>query len=119
MQCYATYFYQLNQYFRQGSVYFASCGKSCAGAILPLAEHNWLKLSHDKYDTQTQQVRVWVRGLTPWPSLPVYKIFVLWHNALSHYFWTSLQLHNLPSNFATKLFKTLKDAVSLGFQVSW
>jgi len=26
--------------------------QSCAGAILPLVEHNWLKWSHDKYNLQ-------------------------------------------------------------------
>jgi len=37
-----------------GSVYSASWGKSCAGGtILPSGEHNWLKWSCDKYDTQT------------------------------------------------------------------
>jgi len=32
------------------SVYFASGGKTCGGAILPLFEHAWLKWSYDEYD---------------------------------------------------------------------
>jgi len=37
-------------WFHQGSVYFASLGKSYAGVILPLVKCDWLKWSHDKYD---------------------------------------------------------------------
>jgi len=35
-----------------GSVYSTSRCKTCAGTILPSFEHNWLKWSYDKYDTQ-------------------------------------------------------------------
>jgi len=44
--------------FKFGSVIYASWGKNCAGATVPLVEHDWLKRSHDKYDTQRQRVMV-------------------------------------------------------------
>ena len=37
-----------------GIVYSALWGKTCAGTILPSFEHNWLKWSYDKYNTQRQ-----------------------------------------------------------------
>jgi len=41
-----------------GSVYSVSCGKTYAGTIFPSFEHNWLKWSFDKYNTQRQFVGV-------------------------------------------------------------
>jgi len=41
-----------------GSIYYASCGKTCAGTILPSFEHNWLKWSCDSYSTQRHFVEV-------------------------------------------------------------
>jgi len=45
--------------------------------------------------------------------LPVYEYTVLWNHALSHYFCTTLQLHNSPVNCAWELFKSLKALASL------
>jgi len=42
----------LNWILTFGGVYFASWIQNCAGVILPLVEHDWLKYSHDKYDAQ-------------------------------------------------------------------
>ena len=43
--------YCVAQHTSLSCIYFALCGKITAGAILPSAEHNSLKLSHGKFGT--------------------------------------------------------------------
>ena len=40
-------------------VYCASCGKIASGVILPSAEHDWLKQSHDKFGTHVLLSWTW------------------------------------------------------------
>ena len=47
------------------------------------------------------------------PLLPAYKYIVLWNHALSWYFCTTLQLHNLPVGCVRELFKSSKDWASV------
>jgi len=49
--CYCNNAVALLQCLFIGSVYFTSRGKSTAGAILPLVEHDCLKWSHDNFKT--------------------------------------------------------------------
>ena len=47
------------------------------------------------------------------PLALVYEILILQNHALSHYFCTTLQLHNLPVDNARELFIPWKDSASL------
>jgi len=73
-----------------GGVNFASWGKSCAGAILPLVKHNWWKWSCD--DTQrdkglgfTVSLQLMKRRQGAANSLPAQKLWQYSSIWLSHY----------------------------------